>query len=72
MAENQCFPRFFIFLFILFYFVLFLHISAFFVTSFAHILHTKSLANSFIYRIFVPVNRYIIWQKNYLRQPKRY
>ena len=40
MAENQRFLRFFVFLFILFYFVLYLHISAFFLDDFAHILHT--------------------------------
>ena len=72
MAENQRFSRFFLFLSVLFYIFLFIHISAFLVYIFAHILHTKSLPYSFIYRIFVPVNRYIIWQKNYLRQPKRY
>lgn len=72
MAENQRFPRFFVFLSILFYFILFLPISVFFAASFAHILHTKYLANSFIYRNFAPVNRYIIWQRNYLRQPKSY
>jgi hypothetical protein len=49
MAENQRFPRFFLFLFILFYFILFLHISAFFVASFAHIWHTKSSCTSHFY-----------------------
>lgn len=72
MAENKRFPRFFVFLFILFYFILFLSPLSFFVATFAHILHTKYLANSFIFRNFVPVNRYILWQKSYLRQPKSY
>ena len=72
MAENQRFPRFFYFFF---YFALFRLILAYFslffgrfCTHFAH----KNLANWVIISIFAPVNRYKLWQRNYLRQPKRY